>query len=34
MLAWQFSFRTFEWATAVGDLDTTMKEIRYLITLA
>jgi len=34
MLAWQDSFRTFDWIEAIGDLKTTNKEINYLLSLA
>jgi len=33
LLAWQDAFRTFDWITAVGDLETTTKEIKYLLAL-
>ena len=32
-LAWQSAFRTFDWAKAIGDLETTSKEIKYLMSL-
>jgi len=33
LLAWQDGFRTVNWREAVGDIDTTMKEIRHLLAL-
>ncbi len=33
VLAWQDGFRTYDWGRAVGDLETTMKEIRHLMAL-
>ena len=32
-LTWQKKFRTFDWIDAVGDLETTNKEIKYLLSL-
>jgi hypothetical protein len=32
-LAWQDSFRTYDWIEAVGDLETTTKEIAHLLLL-
>jgi hypothetical protein len=33
LLAWQDSFRTFDWIEAVGDLDNTNKEVAHLLLL-
>lgn len=33
MLAWKESFRTFDWHGALGDLETTKKEIAHLMSL-
>jgi hypothetical protein len=33
LLDWQNDFRTFNWIDAVGDLETTNKEINYLLLL-
>jgi hypothetical protein len=32
-LAWRDGFRTMKWREAVGDLDTTLKQIRHLLSL-
>jgi len=32
-LTWQRNFRTFDWIDAVGDLETTNKEINHLLSL-
>lgn len=32
-LTWQKKFRTFDWINAIGDLETTNKEINYLLSL-
>jgi len=32
-LAWQADFRTLEWGKAVGDLETTKREIEHLLSL-
>jgi hypothetical protein len=32
-LAWQDGFRTYNWMNAVGDLETTTKEITHLLSL-
>jgi len=32
-LTWQKKFRTFDWIDAVGDLETTNKEINHLLSL-
>ncbi len=33
LLAWESAFRTYDWAKAVGDLETTNKEITHLLSL-
>jgi hypothetical protein len=32
-LTWQKKFRTFDWIDAIGDLETTNKEINHLLSL-
>jgi len=33
LLTWQKKFRTFDWINAIGDLETTNKEINHLLSL-
>ena len=33
MLAWQADFRTYDWSKAIGDLETTKREIGHLLSL-
>lgn len=33
LLAWQYTFQTYDWGRVVGDVEVTMKGTRYLLTL-